>query len=190
MQQRRNWVILSVAVIAVLAAGSWWWGAVRSPAARQQACLAHAKMLAVAMQCYVSTWDEYLPPADWCDRLRLVPREKFGRPEDPLLTDLDVFRCPEAPGERCSFAYNRQLAGLNLEKVADAGTVLLIESDGGWNALAGPVDRPPRRHPKGVVVAFASGHARVVPWEAVRMLNWDPHRQVRGPAEAGPRNRR
>ena len=54
-------------------------------------------------------------------------------------------------------------------------TVMLFESDGGWNANGGPermITKP--RHARMFVVAFVDGSVRQLPESQLNTLRWDP----------------
>jgi prepilin-type processing-associated H-X9-DG protein len=73
----------------------------------------------------------------------------------------DSFRCPEARSAESGYAYNAALSSAMYDSLSDAAlTVVIFESDKGWNASGGPellTDMP--RHLGGDNVGFADGHA-------------------------------
>ena len=63
------------------------------------------------------------------------------------------------------------------ESKIDPQTVMIFESDGGWNASGGPELMISRaRHERGrvFVVAFADGSVQEVPESQLGTLRWDP----------------
>jgi hypothetical protein len=90
------------------------------------------------------------PQADrWCDALAPDGHGHW------------FFLCPERPDLQCGYAFNAALSGVSLEEVADPWhTVLLFESDQGWNAAgdASLLPAEPRhagRDHYGMVCAFS-----------------------------------
>ena len=87
-----------------------------------------------------------------------------------------IFKCPAAnSGSRCDYAFNAKLGGMDEGKI-NPQTVMIFESDGGWNANGGPecMIAKPR-------------HARECSWSPLRTaasirclnpgstrLRWDP----------------
>jgi prepilin-type processing-associated H-X9-DG protein len=68
------------------------------------------------------------------------------------------------------------LKGVSLGKVKSPGeTVLIFETDGGWNLSGGPellLNTP--RHSQSITVGFADGHVEQVKPARVEQLRWDP----------------
>ena len=124
-------------------------------------CHQNLEMLSVSLAMYAQEHDGLLPPAErWSDCLdawsRSYPLE-YSAPVNPLL-----FVCPEAPGLRSGYAFNRALGGLSMGDIRKTPhperTVMLFESDLGWNGTGGPeslVKTP--RHRGRDVFAYAVG---------------------------------
>ncbi len=137
-------------------------------AAKQKAqlitCINNEKQLALAMRIYAGDNGDHLPPAaTWCDAIKgSVGSDK-------------VFKCVAAnPSSPCGYAFNSKLAGLEEGKI-DPRTVMLFESDGGWNANGGSelmIDRS--RHARMIVVAFADGSVQQLRQTQLGTLRWDP----------------
>lgn len=125
-------------------------------------CLNNLKQLGLAVRIYASDHDDKLPgAATWSDEI--LP--SAGSPE--------VFRCPASKGhERCSYAFNSRLSGLNVDKVSPS-TVLLFERTGDWNQSGGAKDIL-SHHGKNYVLCFADGSVRQVPAGQVSKLRWQP----------------
>jgi prepilin-type processing-associated H-X9-DG protein len=107
----------------------------------------------------------YPPAATWCDAIQ------------PELGSTQVFQCPAGDkSQRCHYAFNASLGGLALDKVGSpAQTVMVFETDGGWNLNGGSellLQNP--RHDRAVVVGFADGHAEMVTEERLSQLVWEP----------------
>ena len=125
-------------------------------------CVSNEKQLALAMIIYSSGHTNQFPDAiNWCDAI--------GDPQRNL-------KCPAADSSsRCDYAFNSKLGGLGLGKV-NPQTVMIFESDGGWNANGGPELLPAKsRHlRKFYVVAFVDGHVETVTQSRLNRLRWDP----------------
>lgn len=77
---------------------------------------------------------------------------------------------------KSGYAFNRALGGKGRKDIRHPErTVLLYESDLGWNGADGPrsLCRPPR-HRRGNLIAFADGGVDVVPPMDEPKLNWRP----------------
>jgi len=137
-------------------------------AAKQKAetinCVNNERELALAVRMYSDSHANQLPPAAaWCDTIKVnVGSEK-------------MFKCAAAnPGSRCDYAFNAKLDGMDESKVNPL-TVMIFESDGGWNANGGPelmIVKP--RHARMFVVAFADGSVRQLRESQLDTLRWDP----------------
>jgi prepilin-type processing-associated H-X9-DG protein len=78
------------------------------------------------------------------------------------------------PEQTCAYAFNAKVAGLDQTKV-DPETVVVFESDAGWNAAGGAELLPSSsRHTRGIIVGFADGHAELVSQARLAGLRWDP----------------
>jgi prepilin-type processing-associated H-X9-DG protein len=136
-------------------------------------CLNNVKQLNLGVMTYAQANGDKFPTADqWCDAiLKQVGSEK-------------VFRCPgDSQGNRSDYAFNQKLGGLPMNKVTSPSqTVLIFESDGGWNQSGGrelAVRHP--RHLGRVIVGFADGHAESVLPSRLRQLVWDPDERTSSP---------
>jgi prepilin-type processing-associated H-X9-DG protein len=117
-------------------------------------CLSNVKNISLALQMYVADNDDRLPPADgWGDGLYEYVKNR------------EVFNCPHAAGPEGSHAYNASLDGVALAALADPGqTIVVFESDSGWNAVGGPELLPDiPRHSGGDHYGFADGHVEGLP---------------------------
>ncbi len=126
-------------------------------------CVNQLKQQALAVQMYADDNNGVLPAgAKWCDSLK------------PYLGGSTVvFHCPadSNPAAQCSYAFNARLSGLKLDKV-NHGTVVLFESNGGWNAVGGSEQMTPR-HGRIILVALADGSVQQYHGDP-RQLRWDP----------------
>jgi hypothetical protein len=137
-------------------------------AAKQRAqvinCVNNEKQLALAVRLYSGDNKDQLPPAaTWCDAIQ------------PEVGTTKIFHCPaDFSGSRCSYAFNAKLGGMDGSKI-NPHTVMIFESDGGWNANGGSelmIGRP--RHARVFVVAFADGSVQQLQKSQLNTLRWDP----------------
>jgi len=130
------------------------------------------KQLALGVRIYASDHDGQFPPsATWCDAIQGM----IGSPK--------VFQHPARPSQRCSFAYNQKVAGLNEMKV-DPQTVVIFESDAGWNGAGGAELLVSRQKGGSVdgrstreeifLIGFADGSVKRVPRSQLNTLRWEP----------------
>jgi len=129
-------------------------------------CMSNIKQLELAVLLYSGDHKDVLPSATtWCDDIT----QQAASPQ--------AFRCPAGdPGQRGHYAFNAKLSNLpNLKITNPMKTVMIFETDQGWNASGGPELLPKSpRHGRAVVVGFADGHAEVVTQARLSQLNWDP----------------
>ena len=129
-------------------------------------CLNNARQVTLGILLYADANTNLCPNAvTWCDDvLAEVGSEQ-------------TFRCGATPTEeRSHFAYNANLSGVDLGEVSDpATTVLIIESDGGWNSSgSNNLMRIVPRHARKIVVGFADGHAEMLTEAQLPGLKWEP----------------
>ncbi len=129
-------------------------------------CMNNMKQLSLAHIMYASENKDHFATADhWCDALKKYAPEAA------------VFVCPaERANHRCDYAFNAKLAGLDMKQVGSPSqTVLLFESEGGWNVSGGEeLAMKPGRHSGKVGVAFADGHVELVGESRLQTVKWDP----------------
>ena len=132
--------------------------------ARAIMCANNEKQIAVAVMIYSSDHTNHFPPAaTWCDAIKSTTGSA------------NVFKCPAVNSSSGGdYAFNAKLDGLDTAKI-NPQTVLIFESDAGWNASGGPeLLASPRHRAKSVVVAFVDGHVEVVTPSRLNSLRWDP----------------
>jgi len=133
--------------------------------AMQIACVNNEKQLALAVTVYANEHANHLPPAaTWCDAIHSA----VGNDQ--------VFKCVAATDfltSRCGYAFNARLDGLDTHAV-NPQTVLLFESDKGWNANGGPELEVARHRNHSIVVAFADGSVQIMPESRLSSLRWEP----------------
>jgi prepilin-type processing-associated H-X9-DG protein len=127
-------------------------------------CMNNLTLLNAATQIYSAKNHDRFPPAStWCDAIK-----------SEVLSERP-FECPAAHnGERCHYAFNARLDGLERRQVAP-DTVMFFETDGGWNLSGGPelmLHSP--RHLTRFVVAFADGSVRQITRAELGHLRWNP----------------
>jgi prepilin-type processing-associated H-X9-DG protein len=136
-------------------------------AAKQKAqeinCVNNEKQLALAVLIYTSDHTNHVPPAaTWCDAIKVSEK---------------IFKCPAAnSSSQCDYAFNAKLDGMDTSKI-NPQTVMIFESDTGWNASGGSELLPARaRHGRGrvFVVAFVDGHVESVAQSRLNTLRWEP----------------
>lgn len=126
-------------------------------------CVNNLKQLGLAVRIYsVDNQDQFPPATTWCDAIQIT----VGSPQ--------VFQCPLAPGQQCAYAFNTKLAGKKTGEV-NPETVMVFESDAGWNANGGSeLMLDPSRHGQVFVVGFADGSVRQITATELQNLRWDP----------------
>ncbi len=153
--------VLAAALACYLGWGAWVSAVHMREERRASACTDRVMALSKAMLMYLADYGEAFPPAGvWSDRMA------------PYLPSAGDFVCPDTRGERCSYAFSGALGGLKVNAVQDPrATVVLFESDRGWNAAGGAELLPDRpRHSGGDRYAFADGH-----------VEWLPRRHINAP---------
>jgi hypothetical protein len=134
---------------------------------RAARCTANLHTLSVALDIYVFDRDGALPPADaWCDRLK------------PSIVSDRIFVCPEASRLRCGYAFNEKLGERKIGDLkSPEKTVLLFESDNGWNAHGGIEllpKRPRHLHRARDIYVYVTGDTVMLSREKAKDLIWTP----------------
>ena len=129
-------------------------------------CMNNVKQLNLGLMMYADDNKNLFPAGTaWCDAT--LSYVKNG----------SIYLCPQGkPGQRSHYALNARLVGHEMKDIqAPAQTVLIFETDGGWNLAGGRELLPPRpRHANAYAVGFADGHAEMVPATRLAKLRWDP----------------
>ena len=129
-------------------------------------CMKNVSAIILAVLSHANLNSNACPAAaTWCD----VIRSEIG-------TD-KIFQCPAGDkSERCQYAFNAKLDGLARNKIKNpAQTVLIFETDGGWNLSGGSELLPKKmRHGRAVIVGFADGHVELVSESRLSQLQWEP----------------
>jgi prepilin-type processing-associated H-X9-DG protein len=126
-------------------------------------CASNLRLLAAMVMLYPNGHNGQLPPAaTWCDAIQtniLLP---------------SCYQCIADPGRRCAFAFNAKLDGRKASEI-NPQTVLLFESDAGWNGTGGAERLKPHSHStRSVNVAFADGSVRAIRRSQLGALRWEP----------------
>jgi prepilin-type processing-associated H-X9-DG protein len=136
--------------------------------AREINCMNNERQLALAAKLYAGNNNNHYPPAaTWCDAIK------------PDVSLENVFNCPAVNStdlnstNRCDYAFNAKLDGMDADKI-DPQTVMIFESDTGWDAHGGPEIASTQRHRNFLNVAFADGHVEKVAEARLSSLRWDP----------------
>jgi type II secretory pathway pseudopilin PulG len=155
----------SVPIIAILAAMLLPALAAAKAKAQEINCINNEKQLDLAVRIYAGDHNNQMPPAaTWCDAI-----QTYVGSEKP-------FKCPAANAtSRCDYAFNAKLDGLNQNSI-NPETVVIFESDAGWNASGGSEMLAIRHHHHGgiFVVAFADGSVHAETESQLATLRWDP----------------
>lgn len=130
-------------------------------------CVSNEKVLAMAVLTYADHHTNQFPAAaTWCDAIKVYTSGSER-----------VFKCPAVTGpSRCDYGFNAALDGMDESKV-NPQTVMLFESDGGWNANGGSESMvTPARHENGrvCVVAYADGSVQEIRESQINNLRWNP----------------
>ena len=126
-------------------------------------CVTNMKQLGLAVRVYAVDHNDQLPPsATWCDAIQ----SNIDSPK--------VFQCPSEPGRRCAYAFNAKLDGKKVSEI-DPQTVVLFESDAGWNGTGGGDSLKPHKHSTSRVnVALADGAVMQIQRSQLGTLRWEP----------------
>ena len=127
-------------------------------------CLSNVRQLDLALAMYADANVQFPAGDKWCDAVR----QNVGRSS--------VFLCPEGkPGARSHYAFNAKLSGVSPKALAQPSrTVLLFETDGGWNLSGGKELLPAKPRHGTYVIGFVDGHAEAVRPESLNKLRWAP----------------
>jgi prepilin-type processing-associated H-X9-DG protein len=129
-------------------------------------CMNNVKQLNLGLIMYANDNKDLFPSgAKWCDLV--MPYEQASQ----------AFVCPQGkPGQRSHYAFNAKLVGRELKDVqSPAQTVLIFETDGGWNVAGGRELLPATpRHNGAHAIGFVDGHVEIVRPARLQQLRWEP----------------
>jgi hypothetical protein len=125
-------------------------------------CFMHANSLARSLKIVsIANGGTYPDAATWCDAIKHE------------VTSTNHYQCPQDPKRGiCGFAYNEKLSGV---RDPNPNTVMIFESDLGWNGSGGltnAITKP--RHFRHIVVGLANGQVRGIGPDQLKTLRWDP----------------
>ena len=130
------------------------------------ACLSNVQQINLAVIMHAQANTNTCPPAaTWCDAVQ------------GSLISGSAFQCLAGDKtHRCHYAFNAKLGGLAMDEIKNpAQTVMIFETDGGWNLSGGSELRPKKsRHGRSIVVGFADGHTEMVDESRLAQLQWEP----------------
>ena len=131
--------------------------------AQRISCVNNMKQMALGVRTYSVDHNGQFPPAaTWCDAIQTY----VGSPK--------VFCCPADPDRRCAYAFNAKLDGKKDNEI-DPQTVMLFESEAGWNGAGGAEKLAPLNRHSGIVnVALADGAVMSITRSRLNTLRWDP----------------
>jgi hypothetical protein len=114
------------------------------------ACKPNVKALVLAAGGYADDSGAFPIAQRWCDLI------------SPHLENEEAYVCPAKWKLPCGYAFNAALSGVDPDRLVHAAeTVVIFESDRGWNASGGPELLPDEpRHLSGDIYAFADGSVR------------------------------
>jgi hypothetical protein len=94
---------------------------------RKMGCRMNVESISMSMQMYLTDYDRFPDANRWCDELR------------SYIGSNQVYVCPERPELRCGYALNAALSDLKTSSLTTDpyNTVVIFESDRGWNASGG-----------------------------------------------------
>jgi hypothetical protein len=139
-------------------------------------CRGNLEQLSAAVLAYTKEDREgrFPPVASWCDAIS----NRLASPK--------IFCCPRRAEEEGSYAINRRLEGRVWGQL-NSKTVLLFESDAGWNGAGGEEQMVTRRHSTPRVnlqgtsgreavyfVTFVDGSFAALPESGLVVLRWEP----------------
>jgi len=127
-------------------------------------CVNNLKQLGLAVRLYSDDNNDIYPAGtNWCDALMTYA----GTPK--------IYQCPGDRAElQSGYAYNSALSGIAEADIA-FDTVLIFESDSGWNASGGKelmITQP--RHHQTYVIGFADGSVQQISEARLSQLRWNP----------------
>jgi len=129
-------------------------------------CVNNVKQLSLATHMFASGHTNQFPPAaTWSDDI------------EPEVAGAAQFKCPVAlksSSERSHYAFNARVGGMDVDKVSPQ-TVIIFETEGGWNVCGGPeLMQKPSRHRSVYVIGFADGSVQQVRESELESLRWEP----------------
>jgi len=129
-------------------------------------CMNNVRQLNLAIIMHAQSNTNTCPPAaTWCDRIQ------------NSVISANAFKCKAGDEtHRCHYAFNARLDGISMDEIKNPSqTVMVFETDGGWNVSGGSERKPTTlRHGGKVAIGFADGHAELVDESRLPQLQWEP----------------
>lgn len=127
----------------------------------KMACGTNLSRLGKAMLLYANDYDDKFPTASsWCDLL--LERSGVSR---------TMFQCEGAGEGKCNYAINKYVVGTTTNASTD--TVVLFETNAGWNQVGGPEILTIDNHQGlGCNVLFLDSHVEFVEAAQIPKLRW------------------
>lgn len=128
-------------------------------------CQNNVRQLCQSAMLYSQDYDgKYPPAASWCDAVKTYTKSPT------------VYKDPGALGKECGYGFNSALGGISEGDIANAaGTVMIFESDNGWNANGGRDAMITKsRHGICFVLGYADSHVTRVSDSNLNSLIWEP----------------
>jgi prepilin-type processing-associated H-X9-DG protein len=170
----RKTLPLTSAFLATICTFLWLVSYIPRSTAFYNPCSRNLNQISRALQIYANDYDNQFPePNQWCD---LLLKNGYVKPEHLVNPSL-IVRCPytgqiilyrPSPKKgRCHFAMNP-----NCKLTSPSNTVLLFETDEGWNKFGGPELLTFDNHGgKGCNILFSDGKIRFIkPEDAINLI--------------------
>ena len=134
-------------------------------------CTNNLKILGLTVRIYAGENSDTYPTARWCDILLTNQLDL-----DPKLYDMtSSLHCPESPkSQRCSYAMNARLVGIKDSGQIASDTVLLFESNAGWNTVGGSEIATARHYAQRLQFVTVDGTVDQVYLKDIEKLRWNP----------------
>ena len=133
--------------------------------AQRAVCRTNLKQLIIGMEIYMTDYDAYPTPQQWCDLLM----QEAG---EPAIS----FQCRLDPEGTFSYAVNENLYTIEPGKVSEQWPIVAIfESNLGRNGVGGPDDlvlRHNQHGQSGCNIVYSDGHVEFVTEDRVADLKW------------------
>ena len=126
------------------------------PLTDAQTCVSNVKQISMGMLMYAEDYDQVYPSTEWQSKLM------------PYVRQPAIFDCPtvKRQGGSGGYAFNEDLTGVNLGKIADPASQIAIFETAilQTSLVASPISSGKAgRHSEGDTVGYADGHVKVVP---------------------------
>jgi len=171
--ETRTGTLATLGIVAGVFLVGYWWMQTCAPVstALSNVCAHNLKRIGDAVKVFASDKNSYYPdPEQWCDLLLQhtnTDRNWFLCPGVRWRWRRQVLPFPIPKNERCHYAMNP-----NCEPNSPADTVLLFETNGGWNRFGGPELMTTENHMGYCIILFNDGHVERMNRKHIPDLNW------------------